>query len=82
MKVRSTDCDSRAVVDQDVQTAHLLDGGFDGRLNLVNLEQVRHDAVPLRMCTSQDGRCLLGNQHPPARPAADSVSVRCGSQGL
>jgi hypothetical protein len=52
MKVRSTDCDSRAVVDQDVQTTHLLDGSFDGRLNLVNLEQVRHDAVALRMCIS------------------------------
>ena len=39
---------SRAVVDQDVEAAHLLDGLLHARLHLVNLEQVGDDAVPLR----------------------------------
>jgi hypothetical protein len=38
---------SRAVVDQDVEAAHLPDGFLHGRLHLVNLVQVGNDAVPL-----------------------------------
>jgi hypothetical protein len=38
---------SRSVVDQDIEAAHLLDGGPDSARNLVDLEQVGHDAVPL-----------------------------------
>ena len=39
---------ARAIVDQDVEAAHLLDGLLDGTLDLVDLEQVSYDAVALR----------------------------------